>query len=143
MTTLELLSPANKREPGRTEYCSKAQCLTAQKIHLFELDLLLGGQRLPLGGPLPPGDGYALVSRGDGQPTCDVYAWSIRQPLPTLPIPLKAPDPDIRFDLGAVYATAYERGRYARSLPYGEPLALPLSDEDLQWVMERARKWGT
>jgi hypothetical protein len=31
-----------------------------------------------------------------------------------MPIPLKAPDPDVPFDLSAVFATAHEDGRNAR-----------------------------
>jgi hypothetical protein len=40
----------------------------------------------------------------------------VRDRLPLLPIPLKAPDPDIVVDLGEIYATAFSRGRYARSV---------------------------
>src|SRR5438552_11758420 len=50
---LELLSPANKEQPGRAEYLAKRSALLHQKVHLVELDLLLGGQRLPLERPLP------------------------------------------------------------------------------------------
>lgn len=42
-------------------------------------------------------------------------------------------------DLAAVYATAYDRGRYARRLDYAAPLTLPLSDADRAWAEERAR----
>ena len=47
----------------------------------------------------------------------------------------KAPDPDVWFDLGAVFATAYERGRYARSLPYDDPITLPLAEDDRNWAL--------
>jgi hypothetical protein len=50
-----------------------------------------------------------------------VYAWTLRQPLPAIPIPLLAPDPDAWVDLAAVFRTTYERGRYARSLDYQAP----------------------
>jgi hypothetical protein len=142
VTALELLSPANKREPGRSEYVAKRNVLRRQGVHLVELDLLVQGHRLPMGGPLPRGDYYALVLRGDGRSTGDVYAWTVRQPLPRLPIPLREPDPDVWSDLGAVFATAYERGAYARLLRYGEPPELPLGDEDRAWVMEQARRRG-
>jgi hypothetical protein len=39
--------------------------------------------------------------------------------LPTLPVPLHAPDSDIFIDLAAVFATAYERGRYQKQIDYG------------------------
>ncbi len=88
VATLELLSPANKEQPGRTEYLAKRRALIYQQVHLVELDLLLGGRRLPLQEPLPAADYYYLVSRGDRRPDCDVYRWKLDRPLPTLPIPL-------------------------------------------------------
>ncbi len=63
-----------------------------------------------------------------------MYAWSVRRALPTIPIPLVPPDPDVPLDLAAVFATAYERGRYARSLDYAAALAAPMADEDRTWA---------
>ena len=108
-------------------------------VHLIELDLLLAGPRLPMAGPLPPGDCYAFVARAGLRPNCDVYAWSIRRGLPLIPIPLRRPDPDLMLDLAAVYATAHERGRYGRRLDYAKPLGLPLADADRSWVEQRLR----
>src|SRR5579884_3624733 len=88
---------------------------------------------------LPPGDYYALVSPGDRRPNCDVYSWTVRQRLPAIPIPLLPPDPDVWLDLAAVFATTYERGRYARSLVYASPPPVSLDDGTRHWVMERAR----
>src|SRR5262249_40507381 len=91
VTVLELLSPTNKREPGRTDYCAKRNAYRYQGVHLVELDLLLDGQRLPMDEPLPPGDYYALISRGDDPLHSQVYPWTVRDPLPQLPIPLRDP----------------------------------------------------
>jgi hypothetical protein len=139
VAVLELLSPANKEEPGRSNYLAKRHALLRHPIHLVEVDLLLGGRRLPPEDNRPPGDYYALVSRGDRRPDCDVYAWPLRHALPAIPIPLLPPDPDVWLDLAAVFATTYERGRYARSLDYASPPAVPLGDEMRRWVMEQAR----
>jgi hypothetical protein len=133
VAALELLSPANKEQPGRTEYLAKRRALLFQNVHLVELDLLFGGGRLPLQQPLPPADYYYLVSRGDQRPDCQVYRWTLRQPLPTLPVPLRAPDADLRIDLAAVFATAYERGRFFRRLNYQGPAPAFLSEDDRQW----------
>src|SRR5262245_7174752 len=86
VAVLELLSPANKEEPGRTLYLAKRNALLHHPVHLVEVDLLLKGQRLPLEQDLPPGDYYALVSHGDQRPACQVYAWTLRQALPPIPI---------------------------------------------------------
>ncbi len=139
VAVLELLSPANKEEPGRTLYLARRNALLHHPVHLVELDLLLKGQRLPLEDPLPPGDYYALVSRGDRRPACDVYAWSMRDALPAIPVPLLPPDPDVWFDLAALFTTTYERGRYARSVAYNEPPPIALDAALLAWVTERAR----
>jgi len=139
VAVLELLSPANKEEPGRTLYLAKRNALVRHPVHLVEVDLLLKGQRLPLDKELPAGDYYALVSRGYQRPLCDVYAWTVRQALPAIPIPLLLPDPEVWFDLAVVFSTTYERGRYAGSVDYAAPPPVALDAARLAWVMERAR----
>jgi hypothetical protein len=139
VAVLELLSPANKEEPGRGTYLAKRNGLLRQNVHLVELDLLLGGRRLPLRVPLPPADYYAFVARGDRRPDCDVYHWMLPEPLPLLPIPLRTPDPDVFLDVGSVFATAYERGGYAREIDYALPPPVPLATERQQWVVECLR----
>ena len=120
-------------------YLGKRNALIYHPVHLVELDLLLKGQRLPLQEELPPGDYYALVSPGDKRFACDVYAWTMRQPLPTFRIPLLPPDADVLCDLGAVFRTTYERGRYGRSIDYTAPPAITLDAARLAWVRERAQ----
>jgi hypothetical protein len=111
VAVLELLSPTNKSGDGRNTYLLKRNAILTQDVHLIELDLLLGGRRMPLGKRLPPGDYFAFVAHSQRRFNCDVYAWTVRQPLPTLPIPLKAPDPDLPINLAEVFSKAYERGR--------------------------------
>jgi hypothetical protein len=53
VTVIELLSPTKKTGDGFVEYKLKRRSLIRQKIHLVELDLLLGGRRLPMSLPLP------------------------------------------------------------------------------------------
>jgi hypothetical protein len=99
-----------------------------------ELDLLRGGRRLPLKKPLPAGDGYYFVSRADDRPNCQVSAWPLPHPLPTLPVPLRAPDPDLPIDLGAVFTIAYDRGRFQRRIDYRGPLPPHLRPDEKPWV---------
>ncbi|MBL8797564.1 MAG: DUF4058 family protein [Planctomycetia bacterium] len=137
VAVLELLSPANKEEPGRSQYLAKRNAVVRHPVHLVELDLLLKGQRLPLAQELPPGDYYALVSRADQRPDCQVYAWTLQQSLPAIPIPLLAADPDVWCDIGAVFATTWQRGRYAGSVDYTSPPLIALDDARLAWVREQ------
>jgi Protein of unknown function (DUF4058) len=69
-------------------------------------------------------------------------SWSIRDPLPTIPVPLMAPDPDISLDLAAVFGAVYRRGQYERSIDYQAPLELPLAPKDRTWAQKRARARG-
>jgi hypothetical protein len=139
IAVLEVLSPSNKEDPGYSSYLAKRNGLLHHHVHLVEIDLLLAGRRLELQRPLPPGDYYALIANADRRPDCDVYAWTIRQALPALPIPLAGSDPAILLDLGAVFAATYQRGRYARSIDYRVPPAVPLRAEDRDWALEQTQ----
>jgi hypothetical protein len=134
VTVLELLSPANKEPPGRTEYLAKRNAILFQQVHLVELDLLRGGRRLPLMSQLPPADCYYFLSRAELRPDCQVYSWPLREQLPTLPVPLRAPDPDLLVDLGIVFSTAYDRGRFLRRIDYHATSPAQLLPDEKSWV---------
>jgi hypothetical protein len=134
VTALELLSPTNKEGDGRGDYLTKRKALLHQKVHLGELDLLRRGQRPRLERPVPPGDCYYLLSRAEQRPDCQVYFWSLRQPLPSLPVPLRDPDPDLLIDLQAVFTTAFDRGRFGRRLNYQGPVPAHLGPKEKTWV---------
>jgi hypothetical protein len=140
VTAIEVLAPTNKVGKGYWDYLARRRKLIRQNIHLVELDLLVRGHRLPMRQELPPGDFFVFVSRAGLRAKCDVYGWSMRQPLPRIPIPLLAPDPDAALDLPALFAIGYERGRYARALDYSAALDLPLAPADRSWAEELARK---
>jgi hypothetical protein len=139
IASVEVLSPTNKAGAGLAEYLLKRRKSIRQKIHLVEIDLLLRGDRLPMGRPLPPGDYYALVSRAEKRPESDVYAWTIRDPLPPIPIPLAAPDPDVILDLAAVFTMAYDRARYAELLDYSVPPTTVKKPADRAWAERTAK----
>ena len=139
VAVLEVLSPFNKTGDGYEQYRVKRTAVLGQYAHLIELDLLVGGKRPKLRDPLPAGDYFAYVSRADRRFDCDVYAWTVRDRLPAIPIPLKAPDLDITIDLTSPFRITYERGRYARSLSYGKPAPAPLKRADAQWALALSR----
>lgn len=139
VAVLELLSPSNKAEPGRAGYLGRRNALLRQDVHVVELDLLVAGHRLPMRRPLPRGPFHAFIARAGQRPDCDVYSWGLRNPLPAVPVPLRDPDPDLIVDLGLIYATAFDRGRYARSIDRGADLTIPLAPEDRAWAEAVAR----
>jgi Protein of unknown function (DUF4058) len=120
---------------GRTR-----RSLIRQKIHLVELDLLLAGRRLPMSLPLPSGDYFAFVSRAQRRPDSEVYAWSIRDRLPAIPIPLLAGTADVTLGLAGVFATTYERGQHTRLIDYATPPSVLRKLEDRAWAEKLARR---
>ena len=139
VTAIELLSPSNKSGAGHRDYLAKRNALIRQEINLVELDFLVAGRRPPMEAPLPAGDYFAFVAPGDRRPDCDVYAWTVRDRIPVIPIPLLPPDPPINVDLGPIFAGVYARARYGRSIDYLAPLALPLLPEERGWAEALAR----
>lgn len=140
VAALELLSPANKESPGRLQYLAKRNALLLQDVHLVELDLLLSGRRLLFNKPLPAADYYYSIARAQQRPDCQVYHWTLRQALPTLPVPLRPPDADLQIDLGAVFATVYGRAKFFRRVDYRGPLPEFVGGADRQWVEEVVSK---
>jgi Protein of unknown function (DUF4058) len=134
IAVIELLSPSNKESPGAPVYLAKRAAILNQYVHLVEIDLLLRGARLPMRRPLPPGDFYAYVSRAEHRPKCEVYSWAVRSPLPVIPVPLMAPDPDYQLDIGALFRLTYETGHYARELNYGGDPPAFLRPADQEWA---------
>jgi len=116
VTVVEVLSPVNKAWPGRPSYLAKRDDLHARKINLVEIDLLLCGQPLPMKRRLSVGHYFAIVARCPSLPMAEVYRWSVRDRLPAIPIPLRAPDPDVPIDLNELVGRVYDLGRYRRTL---------------------------
>lgn len=135
VTVVELLSPVNKRQgKARQEYLEKRYAYLGSPVNLVEIDLLRAYYRMPFDVPLPSSDYVVLVSRASDRPDCDVWLIGIRQPLPTIPIPLLPPDADAALDMGQALRTAYERARYDLRLDYGQPPLPPLDAGDADWA---------
>ena len=138
VTVIELLSPWNKTpQAGVAEYLAKRTNVLYSTANLVELDLLRGGERLPTVDPLQDGDFYAFVCRPRLRPELDVYAWTLRDPLPTLPIPLAQGDSDVPLDLQAAFTTTYDRAGYDYTLDYGAEVQPALSAEEAPWLKSR------
>jgi len=133
VTAIELLSPANKRSgPDREQYVAKRAHFLGSSAHFIELDLLRGGQRMPLEN-LPACDYYALVSRTEQRWRAGLWPIRLRERLPVIRIPLRAPDPDVRLDLQHMLDRVYDAARYQGYIYDGAP-SLPLSPDDAAWA---------
>ena len=140
-TSIELLSPTNKGS-HRNEYLTKRERALVAGVNLVEIDLLIGGRRLPTKKPLPNNNYFVLVCRATNPTMTDLWPFSLNESLPKIPIPLKAADGDIAIDLQALFTRIYDHVRYARSLDYSKPPETPLSVTDLAWVRRRLKSKG-
>jgi hypothetical protein len=134
VTVLELLSPWNKEGRGRDKYLAKRANVFLTPANLVELDLLRGGQRLPTREPLEPADFYAFVCRKEELPQVEVYHWTLRDRLPTTPVPLADDDPDVTLDLQQAFTTTYDRAGYDYALDYRLPIEPPLEACSSDWA---------
>jgi hypothetical protein len=136
VTSIEVLSPSNKRKgtPGWKKYLRKRQALLLGKANLVEIDLLRGGTRMPMLDPWPESPYYVLVSRERSAPLCRAWPAHFDRPLPTIPIPLSKPDPDIALALQPLVDGIYERSRYDHSIDYARPLKPPLTEKQATWL---------
>jgi hypothetical protein len=138
VTCLEVLSPSNKR-PG-TEgwelYLRKRQSLLLGKANLVEIDLLRGGQRMPMLDPWPDSPYTLTVARAKSQ-LCRVWRANSLRPLPSLPVPLAKPEPDIALELQPMIDEIYRRFRYGRSIDYSRPLTPPLAPRETAYLEQR------
>lgn len=135
ITCIEVLSPSNKRagSTGQMEYLRKRESLMLGDVHLVELDLLRGGQRMPMVDPWPPSPYVLMVARVDPEHRCQVWRGYSHVPLPSLPIPLLAPTPDVTLDVQSAVVTVYARGKYGESIDYARTVA-DLSPEETALV---------
>lgn len=139
ITAIEILSPVNKRKPGLEPYREKRLRLHKAGVHLLEIDLIRRGER-PFQHPMLPKAHYLALPSRAGSGRTDVWAFNIQDPLPVLPVPLKAPYPDAFLDLGAVLRDIYDRSRYDLSINYQEaPPPSALTDVETAWIKENAR----
>jgi Protein of unknown function (DUF4058) len=141
VTSIEVLSPSNKRRRsrGRKKYLRKRQALLLGKANLVEIDLLRGGDRMPMLDPWP-GSPYTLqVAREERAPRCRVWPAFFDRPLPAIPVPLSRPDPDLTLALQPLVDAIYERGRYREDIDYSRPLTPPLGAEQAAWLERQLR----
>jgi hypothetical protein len=133
VTCIEILSPVNKREPGLQKYRDKRQRLHKAGIHVVEIDLLRRGAR-PLAHPRVPDVPYLITLTRAGEGFAEVWPVQLQRSLPTIPVPLRAPDPDAPLELSAALAAIYDEAAYDLSIDYDRPPVPPLADAEAAWA---------
>jgi hypothetical protein len=143
VTTIEILSPTNKRRGarGRELYLQKQREILNSTTHLVEIDLLRGGEHttsVPHAFAVHKAgrfDYHVCVHRADRFEDYFVYPILLRGSLPAIEIPLLPDAPRVALDLQAVLNLCYDRGPYRRRIRYrdAEPVP-PLREEDRAWA---------
>jgi Protein of unknown function (DUF4058) len=137
VTSIEILSPVNKREPGLTQYRQKRQRLYQADVHLIELDFLRRGTR-PFDHPRLPVAPYFVTLTRAQSAAVDLWPIALQQSLPVIPVPLKGDNLDVALDLGAALVEIYDEAGYDLSIDYTQSPPPPaLTAADQSWWRSR------
>jgi hypothetical protein len=139
---IEVLSPTNKRGPGREEYAAKRFEVLSGAAHLLEIDLLRVGPRFPTAEPLPATPYFAFLSRAGRREVVEVWPIALEQPLPVVKVPLLPGDPDAPLDLQQALTTVYDIIGYDELIDYTRPPPGPLAPAEAAWVEDQLRRAG-
>lgn len=144
VTALELLSPVNKRMgSGRQTYETKRQRVLNSSTHLIELDLLRAYEpMLMYGDGQLTSDYKILVSRSNLRPQAELYAWNLRDTIPSFKLPLRDGDLEPTVNLQQLLTAIYERSGYDLKLDYQQAPVPPLANQDADWANSRLESAG-
>ena len=138
VTVIEILSPTDKVFGSglRSSYLDKRRLLLQSDAHFVEIDLLRGGERAsPLGARIPVSDYRIAVSPVGQRPMATYWLVNMRDPLPTIKIPLVEGDAPVGLDLHAALNRVYDQARYDLQVDYSAaPPAPELAGEDGEWM---------
>ncbi|MDX2240697.1 MAG: DUF4058 family protein [Leptolyngbyaceae cyanobacterium bins.302] len=118
-------------------YEKKRRLILGSDTHLVEIDLLRGGKPMTVRGIQSASTYHILISRSPQRPTADYYGATLRQPLPSFPIPLKPEEAEPIVPMQEVFTQLFDRARYGTRIDYRQPIPPPpLTPADQQWVDE-------
>jgi hypothetical protein len=140
VTSIELLSPVNKRKPGLTKFLEKRARLQEAGVHLVDIDLIRRGKRpvtppsFTETHPLAKAHYSVMLTRAKAN-QIELWPIGVQEKLPVIAIPLRTGAPDIPLDLGAVFTAIYDKAGYDLSLDYSQPPPPPIFDDATRsWI---------
>jgi Uma2 family endonuclease len=141
VTVVELLSPSNKSAgDDRNAYLAKREEYLAANVNLVEINLLRAGKLPPLGKPrLAKGSYYYLVCRADEVPHGKLWSFTVRDPLPLVPIPLRNGEFTM-LDPRKCLDRAYGEARYGEEINYALPPEPKLNSDDALWAQSLLKR---
>lgn len=137
VTVIELLLPSNKlTRPGREQYEEKRIKVLGSRTHLVEIDLLRAGEPLAMWrqGQTVDSDYRVLVSRAWQRPRAEAYVFSVRDPIPDIPIPLRQGEGEPILPLNQLLHELYDRAGYDLEIDYTRAPLPPLPEADAAWA---------
>lgn len=140
ITSIEILSPINKRGDELAVYRKKRERLEKAGVHILEIDLLRRGQRPVLTGRVfrrkeLEKAHYLITLLRAGAQALEAWPMQVTDPFPVIAVPLRDPTPDVPLDLGDCMNTVYEEAAYDLSIDYSQKPPLPAFDEQTQnWI---------
>jgi len=141
VTSIEIVSPVNKRGAGLNKFRDKWRQMHRAGVHLVEIDLIRRGKRIFEHRELPAVPYLITVTRA-GRPATEAWPVELEGRLPVVPIPLLGEDPDAEVDLQRILDYVSDMGRYGNDLGYDGPPPPPeLSKRQLAWLKERVAAW--
>ena len=142
VTVVEGITHAYKElQRVRGSCIAKRNEYLATGTNLVEIDLLRFGKRLAEVEPvLPVADYFVTVVRAADSSHARIWPSSVRTPLPSIFVPLKAADADVVISLQACFVQAFGQGRYERELDYTKPPEPPLQEPDATWARKLLAK---
>ena len=132
VTGIEILSPSNKRfkSEGWSQYLRKRRGFMKGIANFVEIDLLRGGERMPMKDRWPDSPYYVLVSRKEKSPLCTVWPAYCTKPLQPIPVPLAPLDQDVVLEIQPLIKAVYVRSQYDGDIDYSRPLDPPLKADE-------------
>lgn len=148
VTVIEVLSPWNKRGGRLNEdYRRKIEDYADAEVNVVEIDLLrssrsrlgIGQEDLPIQRRTPY---LVCVRRASRLNRWEVYPLPLREPLPRVPVPLRAKtDADVPLDLQPLIERAYIAGGHD-DIDYAVDADPPLEGDDARWADELLKSAG-
>lgn len=142
ITVIEIISPKNKRSgKGRETYERKRQKVLLSSTHLIEIDLLRRGKPMPVQGKIQ-GDYRILVSREERRPRAHLYAFTVREEIPSFPLPLQSGETSVQVELQTLFSDVYDQAGFDLAVDYTQPSEPPLKGENAVWADALLREKG-
>lgn len=147
ITAVEILTPAHKALGKLNDrYRRRLDGFAREGVNIVEIDLLRSPRtHLDVTTEMLPRQSraayFTCIRRASHPETCHFYPMPLREPLPVIPIPCRAADPDVPLALQPLIERAYTEGGHD-DIDYSRPPSPPLGPEDEAWARQLVRAAG-